>query len=181
MADLEWPDHHHVNATMGWLMLGNVGEARAEFEKLSPASRRRSQALGVEWNLLSREQRWEEAVVTADAQLAATPDDPEPWIHRSFALHELRRTREAFDLLLPAAARFPKESTIPYNLACYTSQLGDLPAARRWFTRALAFGKSPVEKLYRLRAALEDADLQPLWPEFRRRLKDLPARPGSQS
>ena len=181
MADLEWPAPHHLNATLGWLMLGDVTEARAEFEKLSAASRERPQVRSVEWSLLARERRWEEAVVTAEAQLAATPDDPEPWIHRSYALHELQRTREAFDLLLPAAERFPKESTIPYNLACYTCQLDDLPGARRWFARALTFGKSPVEMLDRLRAALQDADLQPLWPEFRQRLEDQQAQPDSLS
>ena len=181
MAELEWPDHHHVNATIGWLMLGSVVEARAEFEKLSPASRRRPQVLGVEWNLLSREHRWEEAVVAAEAQLAAAPGDPEPWIHRSFALHELRRTREAFDLLLPAAERFPEETTICYNLACYTSQLGDLPSARRWFARTLALGQFPAVELHHLRTALQDADLQPLWPEFRQRLNDLQTQPGSWS
>ena len=181
MADLDWPDQHHFNATVGWLMLGNQEEARAEFEKLSDPSRREPQALGLEWSLLSQEQRWEEAVVVAGAQLTATPNDPEPWIHRSFALHELRRNRAAFDALLPAAVRFPKESTIPYNLACYACQLGDLPGARRWFVRALAFAKSPPAKLLRLRLALQDADLQPLWPEFRQRLEELHPRPGSPS
>ena len=173
MRDLEWPDPHHVNATIGWLMLGNVAEARVEFEKLSTPGRRQPQVLGVEWSLLSQEQRWDEAVVAAEAQLTATPDDPEPWIHRSFALHELRRTRDAFDMLLPAAIRFPKETIIPYNLACYRCQLGDLPDARRWFARTLAPGKSPAEKRLRLGAALHDADLQPLWPEFRQLLEKL--------
>jgi len=173
MTDLEWPDHHHVEAATGWLMLGNVVEARAEFEKLSTRSRQRPRVLGVEWSLLSREQRWAEAVVVAEAQLTVLPNHPEPWVHRSFALHELRRTREAFDLLRPAAGRFPQDSTIPYNLACYASQLGDLPGARRWFEIVLACGSSPAEKLQRLRAALQDDDLQPLWPELRQHLDRL--------
>ena len=176
MTNIKWPDHHHVNATIGWLMLGNLVEARAEFERVSTPSRQLPQVLGVEWSLLSQEQRWEEAVVVAEAQLTATTDDPEPWIHRSFALHELRRTREAFDLLLPAANRFPNETTVPYNLACYASQLGDLPDARHWFAHVLSFGKNPADKLIRLRAALQDADLQPLWPEFRQLLNKLQAK-----
>ncbi len=179
MADLDWPDQHHFNATLGWLMLGNPAEARAEFEKLSDPSRREPPVLGLEWSLLARELRWEEAVVVAGDQLAATPDDPEPWIHRSFALHELRRTQEAFELLMPALKRFPKETTIPYNLACYTSQLGDLAAARNWFHRVLALGRTTGEKLHRLAAALEDKDLKPLWPEIRQRLEDLQARPDT--
>ena len=179
MTEIEWPDHHHVNATIGWLMLGDVVEARAEVEKLTARSRQQPQVLGVEWRLLSHEQRWAEAVTAAESQLAATPDDPEPWIHRSFALHELGRTREALDLLQPAAECFPKETTVPYNLACYTCQLGDLPGALQWFARALALGESPVEKVLRLRAALQDADLQPLWPEFRQLVETLQADPGA--
>lgn len=180
MADLEWPDHHHVNATTGWLMLGNVREARAEFEKLSAPSRRKPPVLGLEWSLLARERRWADACVVAEAQLVATPDDPEPWIHRSFALHELQRTREAFDSLLPAAVRFPKEGTIPYNLACYACQLGDLAGARRWLARARAPGETPAAKLRRLRAALQDPDLQPLWPEIRQQLAALQREPDAQ-
>jgi tetratricopeptide (TPR) repeat protein len=174
MTDLEWPDHHHVNATVGWLMLGNVVEARAEFERISDPTRRRPDVLEIEWSLLAGELRWEEAVGTAETQLAAMPDQPEPWIHRSFALHELRRTREAFERLLPAFERFPEVATIPYNLACYTCQLGDLPASRQWFARWLAFGKGPAEKLLRLQAALQDADLQPLWPELHQLAKEAP-------
>src|SRR5258708_5707210 len=103
MTDLAWPDPHHANAATGWLMLGNLVEARVESEKLSAPSRHQPQVLDIEWRLLAGEHRWAEAVVAAESRLTATPDDPEPWIHRSFALHELRRTREAIDLLLPAA------------------------------------------------------------------------------
>ncbi len=84
-----------------------------------------------------------------------------------------------FGLLQPAAECFPKETTVPYNLACYTCQLGDLPGALQWFARALALGESPVEKVLRLRAALQDADLQPLWPEFRQLVETLQADPGA--
>ncbi len=111
--------------------------------------------------------------------LRVCPDDANAWVHRSYALHELRRTREAFDLLRPAVGRFPKEIIIPYNLACYTCQLGDLAAARRWFEQALALDDHAEEKRHRLRAALEDADLQPLWPELRDRLSNLETKAGS--
>jgi DNA-binding protein HU-beta len=34
-------------------------------------------------------------------------------------LHELKRTEEAYDLLLPVVHKCPSCCTIPYNLACY--------------------------------------------------------------
>jgi len=89
------------------------------------------------------------------------------------------RTQEAFDLLLPAVKRFPRETTIPYNLACYTSQLGDLSTARQWFERVLTLGPKPAEKVHRLQCALADSDLKPPWPELRQRLENLQA--GSES
>ncbi len=58
------------------------------------------------------------------------PDEPPGWIHRSFGLHELGRTSEAEQLLLPAATKFPNEPIIPYNLACYACRLGNIEVAR---------------------------------------------------
>jgi len=173
MSPLEPPDSHCLNAATGWLMLGNAVEARAEFQQIGAGRRLHPSVLEFEWRLLAAESRWHEAVESGERLLRVCPDDANAWVHRSYALHELQRTREAFELLLPAVRRFPREIIIPYNLACYTCQLGDLPAARRWFERALALDDSAAEKGQRLRAALEDADLQELWPELQRRLTDL--------
>jgi hypothetical protein len=59
--------------------------------------------------------------------------------------------------------RFPKNETIPYNLACYECQLGDLEAARDWLRRAMKLKKPEALK----EQALEDQDLKPMWPEIR--------------
>jgi len=179
MPELEPPDNHILDAATGWLMLGNAEEARLEFEQLSPTARKHPDALDFQWRWLAHLKRWEEAVVVAQLLIDKCPKRAEAWIHRSFALHELRRTQEAFDLLLPALKKFPKETTVPYNLACYTSQLGDLAAARRWFQKVLALGKTSAEKLERLHAALEDLDLKPLWPELRKDHEKLRAASNS--
>ena len=76
----------------------------------------------------------------------------------AFALHELKRTQEAFDALLPVADKFPEQWVIPYNLACYTCQLGRMDEARGWFHRALATGDEKEIKLQ----AIDDPDLAPL-------------------
>jgi len=60
----------------------------------------------------------------AETIVNAAPERPEGWIHRSFALHELNRTLEALNQLLPVAEEFPDQWTIYYNLACYCSQFG---------------------------------------------------------
>ena len=170
MSPLEPPGGHFLNAATGWLMLGNAVESRAEFDQIGVELRAHPLVLEFEWRLLAAEKRWLDAVEASERLLRVCPDDANAWVHRSFALHELQRTREAFDLLLSAVKRFPEETIIPYNLACYTCRLDDLPAARKWLEQALALDHSAEEKLQRLRAALEDPDLRALWPELKRRV-----------
>jgi len=55
--------------------------------------------------------------------------------------------------------QFPNEPTIPYNLACYTCQLGRRAEAEGWLARAFALGNSKEIKLQ----AMDDPDLAPLW------------------
>ena len=62
-------------------------------------------------------------------------------------------------MLSPVATKFPADPTIPYNLACYTAQLGDLVAAGDWLAQAMRLGN---QKEIRLQA-IEDSDLAPLW------------------
>jgi hypothetical protein len=87
------------------------------------------------------------------------PDDSFGHIRLAFALHELKRTREAMDALLAVADKFPEQWEIPYNLACYSCQLDDMIAARDWLAKAFAVGGAENIKLQ----ALEDPDLAPLW------------------
>ena len=48
---------------------------------------------------------------------------------------------------------------IPYNLACYACQLGDLLGDQSWLERAAKKnGFRPLKQM-----ALEDPDLRPLW------------------
>ena len=82
-------------------------------------------------------------------------------------MHELKRTQEAFDQLLPVAEKFPKVWTIPYNLACYCAQLGRLAESEQWLERAMAMDVITV-----VRVALEDPDLNPLRESFRGRPRD---------
>ena len=167
MTAFEPPDSHHLSAAEGWLELGNPREAQAELDCISTVAQGRVEVLALRWGILARFNSWKECIVLADRIVEAAPKEVFGWIHRSYALHELRRTREARDLLLPAIRLFPKVETIPYNLACYECQLGDLDAARDWFHRALKLHDRAELKA----RALEDPDLKPLWAE----IKAMPA------
>ena len=81
------------------------------------------------------------------------------WIHLSFALHELKRTQEAYDNLIGVLDAFPDEWLMRYNLACYACQLGNLDEADRWLAGAVLKGDRKRIK----RMAKDDPDLAPLF------------------
>lgn len=150
---------HHLRAAEGWLELGNHLEADAELDCIAPALRVHPSVLELRWQIYAASRKWHACVDIARAITKLKPNRAVGWIHHAYALHELKRTQEAFDVLLSVADKFPKESTIPYNLACYTCQLGRLDEAGAWLARAYEVGDAKAIKLQ----ALDDPDLAPLW------------------
>lgn len=162
MRPLQPPDTHYLAAADGWLDLGNPAEAHAELAHLSPAVQAHPWVLQLRWRIAAAEQRYEECVRIAAEVIDLLPDEPFGWVHRSYSLHELKRTQEAYDGLLPIVGRFPEDFVIPYNLACYSCQLGHLDEARQWLRKAVATGGLP-----RIRQmAASDPDLTPLAGEM---------------
>lgn len=155
-----------LNAAIGWLGLGLPDEARAELERLSPASRSHPDVLEVRWAICANQSCWDEAVGVAEKIIALAPERPSGWLHRAYALRRAPGggLRHAWDALRPAADRFPEEPIIAYNLACYACQMGQLDEARVWLRRALKTGDR--ERLKTM--ALQDKDLEPLRAEIQR-------------
>ena len=156
MFDLN--DKRHLEAAEGWLELGLHLEANEELEKITPQLRGHPDVLELRWHIFAKEKKWEACVDIATATIKLAPDRSGGWIHRSFALHEMKRTQEAFDQLLPVADKFPKSWTIPYNLGCYCSVLHQFDEAQKWLKQAFAVGNKTVKL-----TALDDEDLKPLW------------------
>ena len=164
MSILGPPDTHYLSAAQGWLELGNPTEASQELACISPPNAGQPDVLEVRWTLLAHQKQWEAALEQARQLIQADPDRCTGWIDQSYTLHELKRTEEARRALLSVATRFPNVMILPYNLACYACQLGDLPDAREWLAKAIALsGREEIRKM-----ALADLDLQPLWPEIKR-------------
>jgi tetratricopeptide (TPR) repeat protein len=162
MNELGTPDSHHLNAAQGWLELGNHSEANEELAKISASLVNHPEVLEVRWAVHAAGKRWPTCVEVAETLVKVAPDYLLGWIHRSYALHELKRTREAFNLLLPAVELFPEEPLIRYNLACYCCQLEEAREALEWLDKALVLGDYKQFK----QMALEDPDLQPLKAEI---------------
>jgi predicted Zn-dependent protease len=164
MALLAPPDTHYLQAAEGWLELGNLVEAQAELNQITPRFRGHPAVLEVRWRLYARNKQWDLALRIASALVRTVPEHPLGWIHRSFCLHEMARTAEARDNLLRVVNRFRVSATVRYNLARYECRLGRIDQARQWLKSALLLGNARKMK----RAALDDPDLQPLWKELHR-------------
>ena len=154
-------DQHHLNAAEGWLGLGDWRSANDELESLTPELGAHPDVLRLRFQVYSTAAQWELALVVAEALCDRVPHDLNALIHRSFALHELKRTAEA-EVLLPALDKFPQEPTVPYNLACYACVLGRVQEARRLLERAIEISGDHGDEVTLM--ALDDADLAALWP-----------------
>ena len=162
MQEPSLADLHVIRAAEGWFELGNAREAEAELAKLTTPVQLHPVVSELRWQILAQQKRWQECEVVARAITRNAPAEPLGWIHLSYALHELKRTQEAWDNLIAVVDDFPKEPTMPYNLACYACQMGDLPEARRWLKKTLSLGRKKETR----QMALQDHDLKPLWPEI---------------
>jgi tetratricopeptide (TPR) repeat protein len=162
---LEPPDNHFLNAAVGWLGLGNVGEAKSELVQITPTQQGHPDVLEIRWEIDAIEGKWEQALEVARTLLQVAPDRASGWLHQAYALRRVPEgtVKKAWDALLPAFDKFPKESIISFNLSCYACQLGQLDAARVWFKRALVIGDKQRIKAQ----GLADTDLEALWEEIK--------------
>jgi hypothetical protein len=166
MEPIDTPDLHRLNAALGWLELGNPVEANAELDGVAPALRSHPAVLELRWQIYAKEKKWDACVGISAGLVGSRPEQPGNWLNHAYAL---RRATSgglvpAQNVLLEARQKFPHEWMIPYNLACYACQLGQLPGAQDWLEKALEVGDAKQVKLM----ALEDPDLEPLWAEIRK-------------
>lgn len=149
-------------AAEGWLELGDHREAALELENIRHKLRLHPDVLEVNWKIFAQTKNWIRCREIGQALIRAVPDRVNGWIDLSFALHELRQTDQAFENLLKVASRFPDHPLVPYNLACYTCQLGRIWEAQQWLAQAMKIGDARKIKAQ----ALEDIDLKPIWNQI---------------
>lgn len=156
-------DQRHLDAAEGWLGLGDHLAALEELDQITLALKNHPLVLEVRYKIHSAAKNWPGALEVAQAMAKLLPDNPWGPFHSAYALHELKRTQEAYDLLRPAVEKFPALWLIGFNLACYSCRLGNLPEAMSWLGQAIDLaGKKNIRTL-----ALDDEDLEPLWARIK--------------
>ena len=156
---LPHPDNHHLEAAEGWIELGNWREANEELEKITPQLRAHPFVLELRYKVYEAAEKWDMALEVAKGLREILPANQWGYFYTAYALHELKRTQEAYDLVKGIIRKFPKHQMMHYNLACYSCQLGNLKEAMKWLEKAIDLAGTEDIRLM----ALHDHDLEPLW------------------
>lgn len=144
----------HLQAAQGWLELGNPVEARAELDKIDELFRLHPDILQLRWHIHAKQGKWTVCADVGRIMTKVVPDVVQGWINLANSLFYLRKYKDAYDTLFPTLERFPTNPYIPYNLACYQCQLGNLSEAKAWLDKAIDIGGERIQE-----TALMDPDL----------------------
>lgn len=160
------PDVHFLVGAVGWLELGLPLEAEAELDRIHPSLQQHPDVLEVRWQVCAARQDWARGAAMGEALVAAAPDRLSGWIHRAYALRRAPGggLQAAWDALRPAFDRFPTESLVAYNLACYAAQFERLDEAWDWLQKAVRVAE-PRQSIKAM--ALVDDDLKALRDRIR--------------
>ena len=166
MSTLHHPDTRHLSAAIGWLELGNPSEAGNEIARIALDFLDHPDVLEVRWEICAAQKSWEAALRIAETLRDKAPRRASGWIHRAYAVRRVPGggLQQAWEALRPAFEQFPEVSIIPYNLACYATQMGRSDEAWEWLHKAME-AAGDVQSIKTM--ALADSDLEPLWARIR--------------
>jgi tetratricopeptide (TPR) repeat protein len=153
---LESPDRQYWETAAGYAELGMYLDADVELDRIDPYSRATPEVLAVRVAIYRGLKKWELMRDIAKKLADFEPNDIQWTVSLAYATRRTESIKAAKEILLSAQATFPREAVIPYNLACYESQLGDLRSARKYLKRTFE-----IDATWRS-VALDDPDLKPL-------------------
>jgi Flp pilus assembly protein TadD len=146
-----------LNSADGYLFLDLPEEALRELEALDESERTEPAVLLARIRVLLHMARWRQAEILAAKGAIAHPEHDEFTVQRAFALHKLRRSEQARNVLQSAPEWIRRSGILHYNIACYEAQLGDLKTARQCIDTAIKMNAAMRKN------AKADPDLQALW------------------
>lgn len=135
---LKWRLSH----VQGYLGLGMVRAAAAEFKLLSSTERDTTPALALRVALCQEQHDWPALRDASIALVQRVPGEAGGWITWAYAVRRAESLAAAEEILRLAETKHPAEPTIQFNLGCYACLNGDLAEARRRVDRAIALDPS---------------------------------------
>jgi tetratricopeptide (TPR) repeat protein len=112
--------------------------ALVELTQLDAATRQEAAASLLEGEALRALGEWEAAIPPLTRAAEATPGHVEAWLGLGWCLKRLDHLGAAIDALRRGLGAFPDQPILHYNLACYHSLAGNVPAAIEQLTQAIA-------------------------------------------
>ena len=82
-------------------------------------------------------------------------------MNQATALRQQGKFKEAYANLYVVYDDFPDNWQVPYDLARYSSLLGELDEAKEWFKKATLIDEKTVKK-----SGVDDPDLKAMWDSF---------------
>lgn len=160
LKPLNFEDARRLRAAEGWLELGDAVSAGDELEEITLEEQTHPAVLEMRYTIHAKREQWDMAVDAAENLASALPHDAQSWINLAYATRRKAGggIPEAKKILLAAEPIFPHDCVIPFNLACYCSQLHEFDQAEQWLKKAAAINEKAVRKM-----AADDPDLKPLW------------------
>jgi hypothetical protein len=137
---LGYPDQHHLDAAIGWLMLDNPDDARIEADKISLLGRLMPETMVLRWQIFARLTLWDQALHVAEVCTRICPGQAAGWLCLAYAHYRLDQPRKAWEVLLGKVSLFPNMRGVPYLLACFASRAGMNQEADDWLARSAAMG-----------------------------------------
>jgi predicted Zn-dependent protease len=138
MKPLPIAEQYHIEATKGWILLGNQGDAHQELDEISHAWKEHPEVLELRWYLFAEEEKWDAALRIAQKLHKKHPKRLFGWLAHAHSILKCTGNPEAARKLLCPAAEMFDGPQIAYGLACYSSLAGKFAEGREWLARALA-------------------------------------------
>jgi hypothetical protein len=157
------PDLFYVSCAAGWLELGLCEDGLKELDLVRADLRDHPDVLNLRWGLLHDMSRWKECLDCAERLSELYPEREEGWVHTAYAKRRVSggSVADARRVLLIANGRFPRSTTIPFNLACYECQLGRIKESIFWLKTALGRATDKAGRQELIDMALSDSDFEP--------------------
>ncbi len=128
-------------------------------KRIDPQFANHPDVLELRWKILAKAQKWESCLELAEKLTGVAPRRSLGWLYLAASLNALNQVEEAYQTLAEIVDDFPENPAIPYQLACYACDIGEIDEALDWLRQALDGGDSNQLKAL----ALKDPALKPLW------------------
>lgn len=153
----------HLDAAIGWVDIGNHGEAWKELEQIGHPHCNHPAVLVIRCGLHQKELNFGLALSIADQAKIVIPGDPFGWIAKAAAFKQLNRVEDAYKALRPAADKFPNDYRVTYDLACYSYRLGRPKEFAHWLCKTMRLAQESKQQDEVSKKFMADPDLMQMF------------------